>query len=199
VSVALLHYGPPSFLFTSNSISDLQAIHCGSFEGNHVCSPDNVAANAGVFLAGLCLMAGALLDWAAFTREGLSRLDGYLLLIAGVAACSNAFTPEDVTPIGDDVTALAIFLAANVALILIGWSGRPVHGIPHFLTYPRVLGEFGLAAFLVWALGLSGPLGTGIEWLVVAPVMVWMVITGARKLTWHGPSSTAGPDGRVTS
>jgi hypothetical membrane protein len=184
--VAVLHYGPPPYRFVSNSISDLQAVHCGSFDGQYVCSPAHQAANAGVFLAGSCLIFGALLGWPTITDGGRYSRPAALLVLAGVAAAANAFTPEDVTLIGDAVTAFIIFLASDVGLILLGRSSSSARGPPRFFAYPAVLGEFGLFVLTLWSLGLEGPLGAGVEWLVVAPILVWMLVAGVRMAAGRG-------------
>ncbi len=186
--VAILSYGPPAYHFVSNSISDLQAVHCGPFDGKQVCSPGNVAANAGVFLAGLCLTFGTLLGGPIFTHGRQRPGAAPLLTLAGLAAAANAFTPEDVTLIGDAVTAFIIFLAADIGLILLGRPSTTTPGLRSRFAYPAVLGEFGFLVLILWSLGLTGPLGSGIEWLVVAPILVWMLAAGTLLLT--GPAGT---------
>lgn len=183
--MAALSYGPPPYHFASNSISDLQAVRCGDFDGQHVCSPAHAAANAGVFLAGICLIFGTLLAWPTITREGQYRKPAYSLVLAGIAAAANAFTPEDVTLIGDVITAFIIFLATDVGLILLGRLSSRAPGLRRLFAYPAILGEFGFLVLILWSLGLTGPLGAGIEWLVVAPILVWMLVTGTLIMARH--------------
>ena len=104
-----------------------------------------------------------------------------LLVIAGVAAFANAFTPEDVTYTGDLITAIIAFLGANFGLIQIGraMSGKP--GWRSYSLFSQALGTVGMAALILDGFSLGTLLGMGaIEWLIVAPILIWAPATGLR-------------------
>jgi len=181
IAVTASRYGPPAYDPVTNTISDLQAINCGIFQGAQVCSPLHVLANASVAILGLLIIAGSLLLRPALV--GGRRRDAAvgLLVVAGLGAVANAFTPEDVTLAGDTITALVAFLGANFGLIQIG---RAMSIEPRGLGYGRftqVLGSVGVAAIILDGFGIGVVIGTGaIEWLIIAPILVWAPAFGVR-------------------
>lgn len=100
-----------------------------------------------------------------------------------MAAFANAFTPENVTWTGDLVIAIIAFLGANFGLLQIG---RAVSSAPHWRDYglfSQTLGTFGVAALILDGFGLGTVIGEGaIEWLVVAPILIWAPATGFRLI-----------------
>lgn len=180
VAITASRFGPPSYNPLGVTISDLQAVKCGVFQGTYVCSPLNALANTSVAALGLLVGAGSLLIRPAF--PGGRRRDAAvgLLVVAGVATFANAFTPEDVTLTGDIVTALIAFLAGNFGLIQLGRVMSPIPGGRTLSLFTEVLGLVGIAAIILDGLGAAGPLGNGgIEWLIVAPILVWTFAFGA--------------------
>ena len=179
IFVTASRYGPPSYSPLVDTISDLQAVNCGIFQGIEVCSPLHVIANSSVAVLGLSLVLGSLLIRPAFPASGRRSAAIGLLVAAGMATLANAFTPEDVTLMGDVITALVAFLGANFGLIQIGrvMSEDSVWGYFRFFT--TALGIVGLAGLILDGAGLAGPLGTGgNEWLIVAPILVWAFVVG---------------------
>ena len=140
-------------------------------------------ANFSVAVLGL-LMTAASLSLRSFLPGGRRRdVAVGLLVVAGVATVVNAFTPEDVTWSGDLITALVAFLGANFGLIQIGrtlskepyWRGHDL--------FSQALGTIGIAALILDGFGLGTVIGTGtIEWLIVAPILVWAPTTGFRLI-----------------
>jgi hypothetical protein len=185
MAYAASRYGPPSYNPFLDSISDLQAVKCGLFQGSQVCSPANFEANLSVALAGLLLILGTVMIRGTLPRSPSLPSAIGLFVVAGVGSLLNAFTPEDVTFVGDVVTALIIFLGANFGLIQIGKA----FSSGSLGTFSKALGALGLAALTLDGVGASGILGMGtLEWLVVAPVLVWEAVMGASILL-TGPKS----------
>ena len=183
VLVAAWYYGPPGYDPLRDTISDLQAVNCGIFQGNEVCSPLHLIANASVAVLGLSLISGSLLIRAALPEErGRSSAIG-LLAVAGVATFLNAFTPEDVTLLGDTATAFVAFICANFGLIQVGRLMSKDPRWKNLRLFTEILGILGLAGLIIDGAGLAGPLGTGgNEWLIVAPILVWALVVGVRLL-----------------
>lgn len=179
IVVAVVLYGPPPYSFRNTSISDLQAIYCGSLGGQPVCSPGYLFANAAVFLAGACLMAGVLRGWRVWAEWGTGSRGLWLLILGGAGAAANAFTPADVTLVGDGVTAYIAFVGANLGLVVLSRHLSASNGRNGFSLYSYASGVVGLAALLVYSLGLYGALGNGgIEWVITLPIILWMGVWG---------------------
>jgi hypothetical protein len=155
-------------------------VRCGLFQGSQVCSPANLEANLSVALAGLLLIFGTVMIRDTLPKSPSLPSAIALLVAAGVGSFLNAFTPEDVTFVGDVVTALVIFLGANFGLVQIGKAFGP----GRFGTFSKALGALGLAALILDGVGASAFLGMGtLEWLVVSPVLVWEAVMGASLLS----------------
>jgi len=183
LAVAASRYGPPAYNPLTITISDLQAVNCGPFQGADVCSPLHGLANYSVAVLGL-LMIAASLSFRSLLPDGRRRdVAVGLLIVAGLATFANAFTPEDVTWNGDLLTALIAFLGANFGLIQVG---RTLSVEPRWQSYSlfsQVLGTIGIAALILDGFGLGTAIGTGaIEWLIVAPILVWAPATGIRLI-----------------
>jgi hypothetical protein len=183
IAVVGSHYGPPAYNPVSTTISDLQAVNCGPFQGAQVCSPLHVLANLSVAVLGLLMIAATLLIRPLLPAGRRRDLAVALLVVAGLAAFANAFTPEDVTYTGDIVTAVIAFLGANFGLIQVG---RTMSTDPRWRGYhlfSQALGTVGISALTLDGFGLGTLIGNGaIEWLIVAPVLVWAPATGLRLI-----------------
>lgn len=187
-------YGPPSYNPATDTISDLQAVNCGTFQGAQVCSPLHFLANISVAVLGLLIILGSLSLRPTIPGGRRKDLAVGLLVLAGLGTLANAFTPEDVTLTGDTVTALVAFLGANFGLIQIG---RAVSIEPQWRGYRLLsqgLGTVGIAALTLDGLGLGTVIGTGaIEWLIVAPILIWTLAIGVRLIIFPRYSRTV-PD-----
>jgi len=178
-----LRYGPPDYSPLRDTISDLQAVNCGLFQGGQVCSPLHVLANSSVAVLGLLLVTGTVLFRQSLPTGQRRTVAISLMIVAGVSTFANAFTPEDVTYLGDLATALIAFLCANFALIQIGRVMSEAPDWRGFHLFSEILGIVGLAALMLDGADIIGPLGSGgIEWLIVAPTLVWMLVVGVHLL-----------------
>jgi hypothetical membrane protein len=183
MTVAALHYGPPPYNLQQNSISDLQAVNCGLFQGDQVCSPLHTVANSSVAILGLLLIAGTMLIRTGFPAGRRWSVALGLLVLAGAGALANAFAPEDVSITADTLTALVAFLGANFGLIQIGRLMSKDSGFRGFLIYTEVSGVVGVAALILYGASVTGPLGPGgMEWLIVAPILLWAFVMGIHFL-----------------
>jgi hypothetical membrane protein len=179
MTIAAFLYGPPRYNLANNSISDLQAVTCGKFQGNIVCSPAHDVANAAVILLGLFLIIGTLLIRKKFSVGKLRSTGLGFLLLAGIGAVGNGFTPEDLNLPGDFLTALAIYLGADLGLIFLGLEMARETEWRSLRVYSVLLGVIGLIAFTLFLVNITGPLGTGgMEWFMTAPILLWMLIIG---------------------
>ena len=97
IAVTAWRYGPPGYNFRVDTISDLQAVKCGTFQGAQVCSPLHALANLSVAVLGLLIIVGSLMLRLALPGGSRRDVAVGLLVLAGLGAFANAFTPEDVT------------------------------------------------------------------------------------------------------
>jgi len=178
-----LHYGPPTYNPITDTISDLQAVHCGTFQGTYVCSPLHSLANFSVAMLGLSIAVGSLSILGDLSKGRRGKVAVGLLIATGLAALANALTPEDVTLIGDTITAIIVFLAANFGLIQIG---RTMHATARnriFGLFGQILGTIGIVAFILDGFGIGTVIGMGaIEWLIVAPILGWAPTMGLHSI-----------------
>ena len=192
IIVAAISYGPPPYNPVSDSISDLQAVHCGIFQGSEVCSPMHLLANSSLAAVGSSLVIGTVLIRSSFPESNRRNLAIGLLIVAGMASFANAFTPEDVTFAGDIITAIVIFLTANFALIQIGRLMLRDTKWKRFGLFSENLGIIGVASLILDGTGISGATGL-VEWLIVAPILIWMFAVAvhlfrrpsAQRLMYH--------------
>jgi len=183
IACTAYRYGPPAYDPARVTISDLQALSCGAFQGAPVCSPLHALANLSVAVLGLSMVVGSLALRPALPGGRRRDVALGLLVVAGLGAFANAFTPEDVTLTGDTVTALVAFLGANFGMIQLGRAMATEPRWRGYGTFARVLGAVGVAAVILDGLGLGTAIGEGaIEWLIVAPVLVWIPALGVRVI-----------------
>ena len=191
--VTALRFGPPIYNLRKNSISDLQAIHCGLFDGKQICSPLHMVANFSVALVGLLLVLGTLLIRSEFRTDRRHSFAYALLIVGGLGALANGFTPEDVTLLGDTVTALVAFLGTNFGLIQLGRAMSGDIRWHNLRAYTKISGAVGLLALILDGINITGPLGAGIEWLIVGPILLWMLVSGIQLLKVKSRKEVAQP------
>ncbi|WP_162230867.1 DUF998 domain-containing protein [Leucobacter japonicus] len=160
----------------TNAISDLGAVHCGTFEGRAVCSPWHAAANTSWSLAGIAIAIGALALWPRFAHRPLARFGAALLTIAGIALCSVGLNPEDASAwhIPSAMTAIAFGL---IAILLLGVSQRHLPGWQASGWAGIALGAIGLLScgtLLVAPFRLFGLF----ERFAAYPILIWTVVFG---------------------
>ncbi len=179
ISIAGFRYGPPPYNPATITISDLQAVSCGTFQGTYVCSPMHALANFSVAALGVLIIAGSILLRPLLPGGHRKDTAIGLLVIAGLAAFANAFTPEDVIYAGDLVTAIIAFLGANFGLIQIGRSISMNPQSRSYTLFSQALGTIGISALILDGFGLGSVVGSGaVEWIIVAPILIWASVTG---------------------
>lgn len=155
-SLSLIHYfvveavamaawqGTPDYDRRAHVISDLGAAKCGPFNGYEVCSPLNWLMNASFVLQGVAMILGALLLSSAVlsvaaqagqrvVRSGHGNIPWLaagvvraLVLVAGVGQAMVGLVPED-TELALHLSGAGLyFIAAPLALVLLGilWLRR---------------------------------------------------------------------------
>jgi len=177
-------YTGTSYSLTGNYISDLGAAHCEILRSNvYVCSPWHDVFNVSIVVFGALVILGTLLLRTAFRPRGVRTLGLLLLLVAGAGSIGVGLSPEDVNLTVHSLSALAAFLAGNLALLILGvamfrdtrWDG--------YRTFTMVLGLVGLVALLLFLARAWGALGAGgMERLIVAPDLLWLLLAGVHLI-----------------
>jgi hypothetical membrane protein len=183
--VVQLAWSNPSYSLTQNYISDLGAVHCGTFASHNVCSPLHEVFNGSIILLGLLLILGVLLLPTAFPNRSSRRVGLGLLVVAGIGAIGVGLSPEDYNLTVHSISALLSFVGGGLALIVLGfamfrdtrWDGYRAFSILSGLVALVALGLF-LGGAYHWG-GIWSDWGVGgIERLVVAPVLLWALVAG---------------------
>jgi len=124
-----------------------------------------------------------LLVRTGFPLRRTSAVGLGLLVLAGLGAIGIGFTPENVNWPVHELLSLVTFVGANLGLVVLSlamfrdtrWSG--------YRAYTLFSGLIGLVATLLLVRGIYAGLGAGgMERLVVAPVLLWLVVVSAHLL-----------------
>lgn len=175
-------------------ISDLGALHCGTYSGRDVCSPAHLLMNASFIVQGIGMMVGAMLltsaviGVAARAGERLPRTRGRrpasvpafiaraLTTIAGAGTVVVGLVPEDAGSPWHYIGAVAYFSAGGLALGLIGWLWRRRTPLGWFIL---TCGAVGLAALITGGItGMAVPEPGTLERLMGYPITIGTAAVG---------------------
>jgi hypothetical membrane protein len=176
-----------SYSLTANPISDLGNTQCGHWPDSgsrYVCSPWHVVFNVWLIAFGLLLILGVLLATTAFPPRSSRTVGLGLVALAGIGAVGVGVFPENVHPTDYHLAfAVLAFLAGNLALMVLGaamfrdtrWDG--------YRAYTMFSGLIGFVAFALEAFHVYLGLGVGgMERLIIAPLLLWLVVAGIHLL-----------------
>jgi hypothetical membrane protein len=175
-----------AYSLSRNVISDLGNTACGNWPtatSHYVCSPWHTAFAVSIILLGLLSILGVLLIRTAFPDRTSRSLGLGLLALSGIGAIGVGLFPENVHLQFHEIFALLAFVGGNLALIVLGvamfrdtrWDG--------YRAYTLFSGLVGIVALLLYLAKLTAGLGPGgMERLVVAPLLLWMVVVSIHLL-----------------
>ena len=184
--VQLAWTGHPAYSLTNDAMSDLGNTQCGPWphaNSTDICSPWHDVFNGSVIVLGLLTLLGAILVRTGFPLRRISTIGLWLLALSGAGSVAVGLAPENVHLGIHVVGALIAFLGANLGLVVLGiamfrdtrWSG--------LRAYTVFSGLVGLAALVLYARGIDAYLGSGgMERLVVAPLLLWLVVSSVNLL-----------------
>jgi hypothetical membrane protein len=189
IVVQLAWSGPPAYSLSKNYISDLGNTGCGPWPdatSPRVCSPWHEVFDASSIVLGLLVLLGAVLVRTGFLQRRESLLGLGLIALSGLGAIGVGLSPENVNLSVHTSSALVAFVSGNLALVALGaaifhdarWTG--------FGGFTAALGVIGIAAFALFDLHRYLGLGVGgMERLIVAPLLLFLVVGSVRLLRLH--------------
>jgi hypothetical membrane protein len=177
---------PPAYSLKNNYISDLGNTGCGpwpSSTSGRVCSPWHDVFNAAVIVLGVLLPFGAILARTAFPKRRSSAIGLGLIAIAGLGAILVGFSPENVNLTVHTLGAGLAFVGGNLALVVLGFAMFRDTRWDGYRAYSLLSGVVGLVAVLLWETKAYLGLGLGgMERLIVAPLVLWLIVSSVHLL-----------------
>ncbi|MGP8077316.1 MAG: DUF998 domain-containing protein [Thermoplasmata archaeon] len=175
-----------TYSLTGNVLSDLGNTQCGFWptsSSHYVCSPWYLTFNVSLALFGLLVILGALLVRSAFPDRSSRSLGLGLLALAGAGSVGVGLFPENVHLDPHLGSALVAFVGGSLALVVLGVSMFRDTRWDGYRAYTLFSGLVGLIALLLYVAKLYVGLGPGgMERLIVAPLLLWMVVASIHLL-----------------
>ena len=191
-AVAMAWAGPRPYDLRTGYISDLGALHCGTYSGRDVCSPLNWLMNASFVVQGLGLLLGAVLLTSGLLRVAArpgTRVDWrrrkpwlaaaavrLLTGAAGVGTIVVGLVPEDAGSPWHYAGAVTYFASGGAALVVLGVLWLRKTGMAWFLLACGGVALTALATGGLTRMVVPEP-GT-LERLMGYPVTVGMAAAG---------------------
>ncbi len=172
--------GPPAYSLSKNYISDLGNTACGPFPdatSARVCSPWHDVFNGGVIVLGLLVILGALLVRTGFPSRRSSAIGLGLVVLAGAGAVAVGVFPENVNATVHGLASDVAFLPGSLSLIVLGFAMFRDTRWDGLRAYTLFSGLLGLVATALFSFGDYLGLGPGgMERLLVAPLLLWLIV-----------------------
>jgi hypothetical membrane protein len=190
---------PPSYSLTRNYISDLGNTGCGPWpnaSSHIVCSPWHTVFSGSVIVLGLLFILGALLVPTAFPARKSRTIGLGLLLVAGIGSIGVGLSPENVNLTIHTISALLAFGGANLGLLVLGFGMLRDTRWDGYRAYTLISGLVGFVALLLFSFHIDAGLGVGgMERLVAAPGLLWLIVAGVHLLRVPTYAPTGLPKG----
>jgi hypothetical membrane protein len=189
------------YSLTGNYISDLGNTACGYFPSGsttYVCSPLHDVFNGSVTFLGFLVILGAALIVSAFRARPFRTVGLGLVVIAGAGACGVGIFPENVNGTVHGVASAVAFVGGGLALIVLALAMGGDRRWDGYRTFSLGLGVLTLAATGLFEAGRDLGLGVGgMERLIVAPLLLWLVVVPLHlfRLRAYAPSTLPGVAG----
>jgi hypothetical membrane protein len=199
VIVQLAWTGHPGYSLANNYISDLGNTHCGPWpnaSSPDLCSPLHDVFNASVIVLGLLAMLGAALVRTGLPARQTGAVGRVLIAVAGAGAVGVGLFPENVALTVHEAVSADAFLAGSLALIALSLAMANDARWDALRAYTFVSGVVGLLATILFLAGENLGLGAGgMERLIVAPLLLWLLVVGVRllRLPQYAPRGVPAP------
>jgi len=179
-AVQLAWTGHAAYSLSRNYISDLGNTGCGpwpSSSSSDVCSPWHDVFNASIIILGILVLLGAALVRTGFPPRRSSTIGLCLVAAAGVGSIGVGLSPENVNLTAHSLAALVSFLGGNLGLVVLGFAMFRDTRWDGLRAYTFLSGIVGLVATGLFLGHSYVGLGVGgMERLIVAPLLLWLIV-----------------------
>jgi hypothetical membrane protein len=201
IVVQLAWSGPPAYSLTGNYISDLGNTACApwpSSSSHRVCSPWHDVFDGSAIALGVLVLLGAVLVRTAFPSRRSATIGLALLGVAGIGAIGVGVSPENVNLGIHELSSAIAFLFSGLALLVLGFAMFRDTRWDGYRAYAILSGLVGLVALGLFTSHAYGALGVGgMERLIVAPVLLWLVVASVHllRVPQYAPARIPGAPG----
>lgn len=186
IVVQLAWTGHPAYSLANNVISDLGNTQCGPFPhptSHDVCSPWHDVFNGSIVVLGLLTILGAILVRTGFPSRRSSSIGLGMIAIASVGSMGVGLSPENVDLTAHSVSALLAFVVGNLSLVVLGMAMFRDTRWDGFRAYTMISGVVGFVAAVLFVVKVYAGLGQGgMERLIVAPLVLWLIVASIHLL-----------------
>ncbi len=198
--VQLFWSGSAPYSLAHNVMSDLGNTGCAAWPHStspKVCSPWHDLFNGSVIVLGILVLLGVLLVRTAFPPRRSSTIGLALTAIGGLGSVGVGIFPENVDLTVHSISALVAFLLGNLGLMALGFAMFRDTRWDGYRAYTLFSGLIGLVATILFVTRVYLGLGQGgMERLIVAPLLLWLVVVSVHLLRIPQFAPRAVPTGR---
>lgn len=179
VAMVVVQQHFPDYSLSANYISDLGGAH----------SPWALVFDGSVIALGAIVLPSLFLVWSAFDPRPARSAGLLLLVIAAAGAICVGVFPET-TPVlhgnAHDIASDITFVGAGIGFVVLSFAMQRPERWRFSGPYTLVSGVASLAATVLFSANVYLGLGPGgMERLIVAPVLLWMIAEGVHLGLLH--------------
>jgi len=179
VAMVLVQSRYAGYSLTGNYISDLGGAH----------SPWALVFDASAIALGAIVLPSVLLVWSAFDPHPTRAPGLLLLMIAGAGTIAVGVFPETTHALNGNAhhyATVIAFVGASVGFIVVSFAMRRPDRWRFSGPYTLATGAVSLAAVVLYSFSEYLGLGPGgMERLIVAPILLWMIVEGVHLGLLH--------------
>jgi hypothetical membrane protein len=172
VAMILVEQRYPGYSLSKNYISDLGGAH----------SPWALLFNSSIIALGVIAIPGLVLVFSSFDSRPARSAGFFLLMIAAFGAICIGVFPETTHLLygkAHEIASGVTFLGAAFGLLVLSFAMRRPERWRFSGRYTLASGAVSLGATVLFGLGMYFGLGQGgMERLIAAPLLLWMVVEG---------------------
>lgn len=176
-AIVASRWSDPSYSYRLNTISSLGVTKCLNQGDLYICSPWHAAANVSWVIAGLCMVAGAVLTAPVFPRDRIGRWGTWLFGVSGAGLTIVGANPDNLRGGLHGVGAVLAMAGGDAALILLGVSLRRAGQWVRPASAAPVLGAAGLIALPLMLVFQSSAEGV-LERVAAYPIVAFYIVFG---------------------
>ncbi len=168
IVVQLAWTATPAYSLSHNYISDLGNTHLSRWHD---------VFNVSVILLGILVVLGAILARSGFPARRSSSVGLWAVVLGGLGAIGVGTFPENVNGTAHSLASLDAFVAGSFALVVLAFAMFRDTRWDGLRAYTLFSGIVGLVATALFSFGIDAGLGVGgMERLIVAPLLLWLIV-----------------------